>query len=265
MRHPMLAVSLLLLSSRSVLAQQPNPAQPPQITPQQQAAALDAILANWGKAVAGINKFHIPQASRTYKDAVIPGTEVYLGDIKFLAPRRFFWDLKLYEKGRVQPETYDRLVCTGTATYQYMPKAKTILQQQLPAKKGTDDTIMGFMFPDMKVEDFRRRYQLALVPPPPPHDQYYYFIDVVPLVPQDKQIFSRARLVLNRSNFLPRQLSYVEPNGSQMTWDFPRILTTEANVQPAEFSAPTLPPGWSFQQKSSDRPPPPRNPTGGNN
>jgi TIGR03009 family protein len=260
MRLPLLAVVLLLLGGRFALAQQPIQKQPePQPNPQQQAAALEAILGNWQKAFAGVNKLHIKDAKRTMKDVVFVDTSIFQGDIKFLAPRRFLVDLKKVDKGQIQPAVFDRVVCTGNASFQFDPKNKVIFVQPLPDKKAADDTIMGFLFPDMKMGDFKNRYRLTLLPPPPASAAYYYFIDIEPVLPQDKQVFSRARLVLNRSNFLPRQLYYIEPNGSQVTWDFPQIHTSDANVQPSEFNVPTLPSReWSFRQRVAESPPPPR-------
>jgi TIGR03009 family protein len=262
MRLPLLAVALVLLATRAVPAQQPLKQPMPSSTNlQQQAAELQSVLLSWQKALSGVNKFHVEQASRTMKDVIFSETTHYLGDIKFQAPRQFLVHLTRVDKGKYVPGDFFRVVCTGKASYQFAPKEKVIFVLPLPDKQSGDETIMGFLFPDMKMTEFQGRYQLALAPPPAGYEKYYYFIDIVPTKAEDKQVFSRARLLLNRHNFLPRQLYYVEPNGNQITWDFPKIKTTDASVQPREFDTPTLPArDWSFRQQPVGGPPPVRGP-----
>jgi TIGR03009 family protein len=262
MRLTPLAIALVLLGGVAVAQQpgQPQPTPPP--NPAQQAAELQGILMNWQKAMSGITKFHIEQASKTMKYVVpFPETTFHAGDVKFLAPRQFLVDLKKVEKGKYVPTDFFKIVCTGNATFQFEPKDKKIYYMPLPDKKASDDTIMGFLFPDMKMTEFQERYQLSLAPAPAGYEKFYYFLDILPKRPEDRQNFSKARLLLNRHNFLPRQLYYVEPNGNQVTWDFPKIKTTDANVQPNEFAQPTLPTReWQFARRMVESGPPPRVP-----
>jgi TIGR03009 family protein len=255
MRLPLLAVALILLGGRAAQAQQPIAQPTPPPASPQQAAELQAVLANWQKALTSITKFHVEQAARTMKDVIFAETTYYLGDIKFLAPRQFLVNLNKVEKQKYVPGDFFRVVCTGKASFQFAPKEKVIFVLPLPDQKGGDNTIMGFLFPDMKMTEFQDRYQLTLGAPPAGYEKFYYFIDILPKKAEDKQVFSKARLLLNRHNYLPRQLYYVEPNGNQVTWDFPKIKTADANVQPKEFDTPALPArDWSFRQRVVDGP-----------
>jgi hypothetical protein len=55
--------------------------------------------------------------------------------------------------------------------------------------------------------------------------------------------FTRARLVINRSTYLPRELWFEEPNGNESKWDFPR-MQVNANFSATEFATPAVPSGW---------------------
>ncbi|MCS7046763.1 MAG: hypothetical protein NZO58_10435, partial [Gemmataceae bacterium] len=59
------------------------------------------------------------------------------------------------------------------------------------------------------------------------------------------------------SNYLPRQLWFLEPNGNEVTWDFPRV-TSPANVSAHDFAHPQLPAGWTFDTVPLQQNPPPR-------
>jgi TIGR03009 family protein len=257
MRLPLLAVAIVLLSGRAAPAQQPLKQPVPQVNSPPQAAELQAILSNWQRAFGGVTKFHVLNAVRTMKDAIWNETTFYEGEIKFLAPRRFLVDLKKMDRGKPVPGDMFKVVCTGDAIFEFKPKDKKIYMMPMPDKKANDNTIMGFLFPDMKITEFQDRYQLALAAAPAGYEKYYYFIDILPKRPEDKANFSNARLVLNRQNFLPSQLYYKEPNGSQITWDFRKIKTADANVQPNEFGQPTLPArDWSFARAPENGPGP---------
>jgi len=62
--------------------------------------------------------------------------------------------------------------------------------------------------------------------------------------------------VLNKDTFLPRQLWFEQPNGSEVTWDIPAIRAG-VQVNRADFDAPTPPPGWKMVQmpRNADLPP----------
>src|SRR5262249_12448352 len=95
-----------------------------------------------------------------------------------------------------------------------------------------------FLF-GMKAEEAKRRYDMKLVR----EDQNHIYVEIFPRFAQDKAEFKRARIVLSRDTFLPRQLWFEQPTGTDVTWDIPAI---KANVQVnrADFDAPKVPPGW---------------------
>jgi hypothetical protein len=90
--------------------------------------------------------------------------------------------------------------------------------------------------------------------PPPAGDKHYQYLQIRPKLAGDKADFSEARLTLFASNYLPRQLWFLQPNGDEVTWDFPRVITP-ANLGAKHFEHPQLPPGWQFVLVPRQNPP----------
>jgi TIGR03009 family protein len=138
-------------------------------------------------------------------------------------------------------EVREKYVCTGTFLYQFLPEEKQIKVFELPKPRPgqvAEDNFLSFMF-GMKADEARRRYELRLAK----EDQYYIYVDILPRFPNDRADFQRARLVLNKSNFLPRQLWFEHPNGNEVVWDIPRIQSG-ADLDRRLFDPPQAPPGW---------------------
>jgi TIGR03009 family protein len=161
--------------------------------------------------------------------------------------------LELQRKDK--PEQFEKILCNGSALYQWNPTDKEIRMQPLPQPKPgqvADDGPMQFLL-GMKAEEARRRYDLKLSKT----DQFYFYIDVLPRFDQDKADFQQARLVLNRDSFLPRQLWFKQPNGNTVTWDIPKI-ESGASLNVRDFDTPTPPPGWKIAQPVAQNPAPPQ-------
>ena len=106
----------------------------------------------------------------------------------------------------------------------------------------------------MKAEEAKKRYELKLAK----EDTYYIYVDITPRSAADKADFQRARLVLNKSNYLPRQLWFEHANRSEVMWDIPNLQVGMALDRRA-FDAPQAPKGWKIvagENRSSGRSPP---------
>jgi len=57
----------------------------------------------------------------------------------------------------------------------------------------------------------------------PATDKWYHYVRIIPKSAADRADFTEARLVLSASTFLPRQLWFQQPNGNEVTWDFPKV------------------------------------------
>ena len=145
-----------------------------------------------------------------------------------------------------QREIAEKFVCTGTFLYQFSPAKREIHAIELPRREGgqvADDNFLTLLF-GVKAAEARRRYDLKLSN----EDQYYIYVDVKARNEQDKADFQRARIVLNKDTFLPRQLWFEQPNSSEVTWDIPRI-ESGVRLNRADFDAPTPPKDWKLIQE----------------
>jgi TIGR03009 family protein len=184
------------------------------------------------------------QLDRIDKDKVAETTTKFTGYAYYMkagtgptALNLAMLELKLPGK----PDIAEKYVCTGTYVYKYEPAQKEIRYYELPRPKPgqvSEDNFLSFLF-GMKAEEARRRYVLTLAK----EDKDYVYVDVTPRFPADKADFSRARLVLNKTNYLPRQLWFEHPNGNETIWDIP-ILKNGMTLDRRAFDAPKAPAGW---------------------
>ncbi len=73
----------------------------------------------------------------------------------------------------------------------------------------------------------------------------YHYIRIRPRRPADKAEFTEARLSLAAADSLPRQLTYIQPNGNVTQWDFAELQPKAAD---AHFAPPrSLPPDWRVE------------------
>jgi TIGR03009 family protein len=245
-----LAFLFLTLTSAVLFAQTPPPP-PPQSDPA--AAKLDEVLGQWERAMNNVGSLHAV-CRRITLDKTHQTTERFKGYAKYIKaggaqqPSR----ASLYLEKEDNAKVFEKLIFTGNTLYEYSVPHKLIRIHELPqAKPGqiADDNIIAFLF-GMKAAEAKNRYQINYVAPPP-NDKWYYYLKIQPRFPADKADFSEARLVLFNNTFLPRQFWYMQPNGNEVTYDFPTI-TSPANIPASEFTTPTLPSGWQFARLPRD-------------
>jgi hypothetical protein len=103
-----------------------------------------------------------------------------------------------------------------------------------------DNASTGLLF-GMKAEEAKRRYEMTLYKV----DAHYVYVDIVPRFPADKADFTRARLVLFKDSYLPRQLWFELTGGKDQTWDIPRSQVN-TTLDRRVFDAPRVPAGWKL-------------------
>jgi TIGR03009 family protein len=143
----------------------------------------------------------------------------------------------------------EKLICTGTYLYQFVPAQKEIRAYEMPKPKPgqvADEGFLGLLF-GMKSEEAKKRYTLTLAK----EDQWYVYVDIAPRDPKDKADFAKARLVLNKDSYLPRQLWFEHANGNEVTWDIPQ-LKTGVTLDRRLFDAPKAPEGWKLVPVNRD-------------
>jgi len=239
MRYFWLTLVSLLLGSTAALAQQPAPA-----APGAGPDRLDEYLVRWEKEMKSVH-FFFTDTAPTEKDKTFNTIKVYSGvaqykDVKTGGKSTKLALLEMRQKDK--PEQFEKFICTGTFLYQYVPQVKEIRVHELPqSKEGVaDDNFLAFIF-GMAAKQARERYELKLTK----EDQWYIYVEVQPRNNEDKADFQKARLVLNKDTFLPRQLWFEQPNGNEVVWDIPRIQSG-VPLDPKTFDTPQVPQGWQM-------------------
>ncbi len=241
MRRVALTLSALVLPLGLAVGQ--TPPAPPVAAPSPLDQRLDAYLQRWEQEMAKIQTL-AAQLNRVDKDTTFNTTRKFNGYAQYMkvgtGPQSAnLATLQMNVEGSNQ--LHEKIVITPTHLYQFAPSEKEIRVHQVPPpKQGQvgEDNLSTLLF-GVKASEARRRYDLKLTN----EDNYYLYISVAPRNPQDKADFSNARLVLDKQSFLPRQLWFVTPNGSEVTWDIPAI---RAGVQldRRQFDKPEVPAGW---------------------
>jgi TIGR03009 family protein len=242
-----LVLSALVLASMPASAQQApqTPATPP---PAAENKELDAHLAKWEAAMKKVETLGA-QLTRIDKDPVYDHVQKLTGAAYYMKAGSgpTAQNLALLEmKVEGQKAFKEKYICTGTYIYQFWPDQKEIRYYKLPkpepGQTAEENNLLSLLF-GMKAEDAKRRYELKL--DKEKEDANYIFVYITPRSTADKADFELARLVLNKSNYLPRQLWFKHANRSEILWDIPNLQIGMA-LDRRVFDAPQPPPGWKL-------------------
>jgi TIGR03009 family protein len=230
-----MALAGLLVLGTLARAQQP---QPP-AGPAPNSAHLDEILKQWEGRMKSIDSL-AAEVVRDKEDRQFRIKERYVGTARYMKPDLALLDLH----NEKRPESRETFICTGTSIYEFNQAGKEIRIHDLPPPKPgqvAEDNFLAFLF-GMKAEEARKRYDITLFQEEDPN---YIKFRILPRFPADKADFQVAYLALLKSNFLPRTIMFVEPNGNQTRWDFPAV-EIGARLNRQDFVAPALPKGWRY-------------------
>src|SRR5262245_41106041 len=241
MRFTRLTVVAALVLSANLCAQ---PAQEP----------LDKALAEWEKAMNGLQTFSV-DTQRTNVNKTFATVEVYSGWSKFSRGQTVQTSrLSIYlQKTKPAPAAnapadFEKFVCTGHHIFAFHPVDKVVRWYDQVQAKGQAENFMNLVF-GMKAQDMKKRFQLNYIKAPPEQAKWYHFIEILPVHPDDKGDFTKARLVLNTNNHLPAQIWFQHGKDVEITWDFPPT-TAKVNVEIPlkEFANPDVPKGWKLEK-----------------
>ena len=244
MRKPIFVLAVLFAAEGLLGAQNPPAGNAP---PANNAAdaKLDGYLQRWEQEMRKVQTL-AAALTREDKDKTFGTKTKFVGNAQFMKSGVGPTSLNLAAlelKAEGKNDIADKFICTGTYLYQFLPAQKEIHAHEMPKPKPgqvADDSFLGFLF-GMKAEAAKRRYALTLAK----DDAHYVYVDILPRFPDDKAEFNRARLVLRRDNYLPRQLWFEHVNGNEVLWDIP-TLQAGAPLERRMFDAPRVPPGWKL-------------------
>jgi TIGR03009 family protein len=237
MRTRLVAIGVLLFLVLSAPAQAPNQAAPaapldPVNNP------LDKMLLQWELSMKNIDTLQA-RVVQEREDNVLRTRVIKEGEARYMRPNLF--SLELHRKDK--PAVFEKYVCTGAFLYEYsQQKSEVRLHEISPPQPGKsqDDNILSFLF-EIKAADAKNRYGLRLLNP----DQNYVYVEVLPTRPADRQDFQKAYLALSQTTLMPRAIKMIEPNGNQLTFDFPAI-DVGVRLDRKQFENPEVPAGWKM-------------------
>jgi TIGR03009 family protein len=190
--------------------------------------------------------------------------ETYRGNAFLQSPNLaclHFQKVKIGPNKAVTLVDHERIVATGQEVRQYDYATKAIFVFPLDRnqrKRALQEGPLPFLF-NMKAAEAKQRYFMEISK----QNQNYYLIDVVPLLDQDRDVFSRAYLQLNKATFLPDRLLLVATNGKD-TQDYTfSDIQTNKEISPVFFQAHNIK-GWAIRENPAPgQPLPPQQPAVG--
>ena len=228
-------IGLLIIAAS--MSAQPSPAED-----------LDSVLRGWEKAMTDLKSF-VAVVERTTLDKALGAKDDHKGYAMFMKPAlKEDGSRARLEMAKVSnTKIFEKYICTGTYLYEYAPANNTIRIHDMPQNKKDgkqQESFLSFLF-GMGAEEAKKRYDMVHVAPNPP-DKFYHYILIKPKLEQDKSDFIEARLSLFRSNNLPAQIWYLQPNKNEITWNFKDL---QINVQiPLNYFQPDEPKGWRTER-----------------
>jgi TIGR03009 family protein len=235
------AVAVLTISAvwADPPAQPKNP--PKQLTPEEKAKALEQCGAGWEQAMKGMKAFEA-QIDRVEQDRANRSQEMFTGVVKFMEPNYVLLELKKQDN----PDVYEKWLSTGTFLYQWVPQAKKINVNELPKPKGSGNDSMLAVLGCLNISEARKRFDLEYGK----DDPYYHYIEIKPRTPEDRAEFTWARIVLNKSTNLPREIRFITPGNDEVLWNIRslQVYADAGRMNRADFTKPDLPKDWKFEQ-----------------
>ncbi len=211
---------------------------------------LDTVLRGWEKAMTDLQSFACVVERKTL-DKALGARDEYKGYAMFMKPQlkgdnsRARLELTKVTNAKI----FEKYICTGPFLYEYAPVNQTIRIHNMPQGKDAgmqQESFLSFLF-GMGADKAKERYDMTVVFPKDGRpDANYHYIQVVPKLTQDKADFTFARLSLFRSNHLPAQIWYLQPNKNEIEWNF---KDQQINVQiPLKYFTPEEMPGWRMER-----------------
>lgn len=268
-RLPILVVALgAAFTALPAPAQQAAPAaapaapQPPQLTPEQQ-AALDQLLAAWETRNAAVRTwsctFHKWEYN-AWSPADAGGERLAFaessGELKYAAPDKGMFRVKETKQWSPEArryevrggETGEHWVCNGESIYEFRHTERQLRETKLPADmRGTaiSEGPLPFVF-GSKADSLKKRYWMRIITPPEVRDQIW--LEALPKEQRDAANFSKVELILQR-DLMPFAIQIYKPGGQDRdVYQFdPRTNLIDKGLDMIrDFAKPMTPFGYKY-------------------
>ncbi len=248
---------------------QPHVPQGFQLTAEQQ-KWVDQVLGYWEHRSNQVNTFtttfYRDEFNPTQvRDANIAWTKAK-GEIKYAKPDKAMYrvdEVHYYEPPREQGQQgryvkredaqLEHWVCDGQATFEFDSRSKLLIERPLPEHmrgEAIADGPLPFLF-GAEAAKLKRRYWFAPIVPPidqktgKPREKEFW-LAAKPKTREDAQNFDLVKIVIDGTDFLPRELHIYMPGGKERKV----FYFTDRTVNPSfqflrkDFSKPSVPFGW---------------------
>lgn len=268
-RLPILVLALgAAFTALPAPAQQAAPAaapaapQPPQLTPEQQ-AALDQLLAAWETRNAAVRTwsctFHKWEYN-AWSPADAGGERLAFaessGELKYAAPDKGMFRVKETKQWSPEArryevrggETGEHWVCNGESIYEFRHTERQLRETKLPADmRGTaiSEGPLPFVF-GSKADSLKKRYWMRIITPPEVRDQIW--LEALPKEQRDAANFSKVELILQR-DLMPFAIQIYKPGGQDRdVYQFdPRTNLIDKGLDMIrDFAKPMTPFGYKY-------------------
>lgn len=179
----------------------------------------------------------------------------YKGRALLVAPNLACIDLQKAKPKPGEDSFHERIICTGDKVYHYQATKQIFIYplDQQDRKRALEEGPLPFLF-NMRVEEAKKRYKMVLVR----EDKTHVLIQIIPLLPIDRENFIQAVVRLDKEKFLPDALTLVEPNGKDtQNYAFTRI-DRDVEVKESNFRPPlptrTTMTGWKVIDNTNGNP-----------
>jgi TIGR03009 family protein len=256
----------------------PQPPVPVAPAPQDAQRRLDEVLASWENDSQSLISAAAAFTQRKKYNHLQGQTVQFAGLARFmrLDPKTFAALIEAREyqpDGTVSADRYEKYLFTGAYLYTFFPREKRVLVQGLAQGQQAGAAVPFFV--GMSRQELLERYDMQVAK----LDVYYTYINIWPKLAALKQDFEFARLtvanqditgkdqrgqpVLAIPKFMPRELYWIEPNKSEVTWDMAWVARNppESVVKRDDFVAGRhIPQGWKTEVFQAPTPPQPGGP-----
>jgi TIGR03009 family protein len=242
----------------------PDPEPPSREEERTPEARLERLLHEWARADGAVREARW-RFKRTRKDKDAEHGDVTRGEVLFRRPGLLRVNVA-DEKGK--PAVI--LFADDKALYNYDFRGRT--ERVFPPRPGgrrpagpdrapapftdwvPEPAAWGLVGPP--VRQLAQRFDMRLAK----EDRYYAYIELRPMAPEDRKLFWRARLVLDRDGPWLRQLWFELPDGGEDFWDYEKPDPRPEPPVTRESLTEGLPQGWKRIDARAPKPPPPDGP-----
>ena len=254
--------------SQQGATQPAGPSQAPSLSPEQQ-AALEQLLVAWEARNAKVTTWSCTFYKWQYNawsPADTSGERLAFsessGEIKYAAPDKGLFHVKSSKQWNPEKRIYDarpsnsgeHWVCNGTSIYEFRHSERQLRETKLPPEmrgRAISEGPLPFVF-GAKADTLKKRYSMRIITPATVTDQIW--LEALPKFQVDAANFSKVELILRATDLMPFAIQIFKPGGQDRdVYQFdPRTSLIDRGLDLIrDFSKPLTPLGYTFIEEQA--------------